>query len=201
MEVELTDHLGYEPHQEPPGGVGNTRNGTSPKALVTERGPVRIKAPRRGDSSFGLGFVRNGQRRFRGFDDKILGRQFLALQVLSKLKQRGVRDTLIWCVDGLKGFPEVIVAIFPQTTLQTSVVHLIRQSLMYIAANTTRSSRTCARSTPRSTPAPRRQRSRPSAESGSAAASNHPGLARELGARDPIFWHLRPRYARDLQDG
>src|SRR5438309_11793727 len=31
MEVELTDHLGYEPHAEPPGGVGNTRNGTSPK--------------------------------------------------------------------------------------------------------------------------------------------------------------------------
>src|SRR5205807_2404009 len=31
MEVELTDHLGYEPHQEPPGGTGNTRNGTSPK--------------------------------------------------------------------------------------------------------------------------------------------------------------------------
>ena len=34
MEVELTDHLGYEPHQEPPGGAGNTRNGTSPKTLV-----------------------------------------------------------------------------------------------------------------------------------------------------------------------
>ena len=31
MEVELTDHLGYEPHQEPPGGAGNTRNGTTPK--------------------------------------------------------------------------------------------------------------------------------------------------------------------------
>ena len=34
MEVELTDHLGYEHHQEPPGGAGNTRNGTSPKTLV-----------------------------------------------------------------------------------------------------------------------------------------------------------------------
>ena len=40
MEVELTEHLGYEPHQEPPGGVGNTRNGSTPKTLATEHGPV-----------------------------------------------------------------------------------------------------------------------------------------------------------------
>ena len=38
LEVELTDHLGYEPHQEPPGGAGNTRNGSTPKTLVTEHG-------------------------------------------------------------------------------------------------------------------------------------------------------------------
>ena len=37
MEVELTDHLGYEPHQEPPGGAGNTRNGSTPKTLITEQ--------------------------------------------------------------------------------------------------------------------------------------------------------------------
>src|SRR5260370_32030149 len=36
MEVELTDHLGYEPHQEPPGGGGNTRNGSTPKTLGTD---------------------------------------------------------------------------------------------------------------------------------------------------------------------
>ncbi len=35
LEVELTDHLGYEPHQEPPGGTGNTRNGSTPKTLTT----------------------------------------------------------------------------------------------------------------------------------------------------------------------
>src|ERR1700736_3395163 len=38
MEVELTDHLGYEPHQEPAGGTGNTRNGSTPETLITERG-------------------------------------------------------------------------------------------------------------------------------------------------------------------
>ena len=39
MEVELTDHLGYEPHQEPPGGTGNTRNGSTAKTLICEHGP------------------------------------------------------------------------------------------------------------------------------------------------------------------
>ena len=48
------------------------------------------------------------------------------MQVLNELKQRGVRDILICCVDGLKGFPEAIEAIFPATTVQTCIVHLIR---------------------------------------------------------------------------
>src|SRR5438105_15668798 len=53
MEVELTDHLGYEPHREPPGGAGNTRNGNSePKTLQTEHGPVEIRTPRDRDGSF-----------------------------------------------------------------------------------------------------------------------------------------------------
>jgi hypothetical protein len=43
MSAELTEHLGYEPHQEPPGGAGNTRNGSTPKTLATEHGPVRIE--------------------------------------------------------------------------------------------------------------------------------------------------------------
>jgi hypothetical protein len=54
------------------------------------------------------------------------------MQVLAELKQRGVRDILICCVDGLKGFPEAIEAIFPKTVVQTCVVHLIRHSLKYV---------------------------------------------------------------------
>src|SRR5215510_11708079 len=46
MSAELTEHLGYEPHQEPPGGVGNTRNGSTGKTLVTEHGLVELRAPR-----------------------------------------------------------------------------------------------------------------------------------------------------------
>ena len=58
MEVELTDDLGYEPHAEPPGGTGNTRNGTSPKTLITEHGKVPLDAPRDRDGSFEPKIVR-----------------------------------------------------------------------------------------------------------------------------------------------
>jgi len=229
MEVELTDHLGYEPHAEPPGGAGNTRNGSTPKTLVTEHGPVRIDTPRDRAGSFEPQIVRKRQRRFDGFDDKILalyargmstrdisahleeiygvevGRDLISkvtdavmedarawqtrplddlypvvfldalvlkirdggsvirkacylalainldgdrevlgmwfqdtegakfwMQVLTELKARGVADILIACVDGLKGFPEAIEAIFPATTVQTCIVHLIRASLRYV---------------------------------------------------------------------
>jgi hypothetical protein len=72
LSAELTEHLGYEPHQEPPGGTGNTRNGSTPKTLVTEHGPVPIKTPRDRKGTFEPQIVRKGQRRFEGFDDKIL---------------------------------------------------------------------------------------------------------------------------------
>jgi putative transposase len=229
MEVELTDHLGYERHQEPPGGAGNTRNGATRKTLSTEHGPVEIRTPRDRDGSFEPKIVRKRQRRFEGFDDKILalysrgmsvrdvqahlrelygvevsaglisqvtdavmddarawqqrplddvypvlfldafvvkireggsvqrracylalgvgmdgsrdvlGMWFQAtegakfwMQVLGELKQRGVQDILICCVDGLKGFPEAIEAVYPETVVQTCIVHLIRTSLKYV---------------------------------------------------------------------
>jgi putative transposase len=229
MEVELTDHLGYEPHVEPPGGTGNTRNGSSPKRLLTEHGEVQISTPRDRDGSFEPRIVKKRQRRFEGFDDKMLalyargmstrdisahleeiygvsvGRDLISkvtdavvedarawqtrpledaypvvfldalllkirdggtvvrkacylamaisldgdrevlglwfqesegakfwMQVLTELKARGVADILICCVGGLKGFPEAIEAIFPQTTVQTCIVHLIEASLKYV---------------------------------------------------------------------
>ena len=54
--------------------------------------------------------------------------------VLSDLKTRGVADILIACVDGLKGFPQAIEAIFPKTQVQLCVVHQIRASLRYLAS-------------------------------------------------------------------
>ena len=229
LAAELTEHLGYEPHQEPPGGTGNTRNGSTAKTLATEQGPVEIETPRDRKGSFEPQIVRKGQRRFEGFDDKILalysrglstrdieahlaeiygvnvGRDLISrvtdavmedvrewqqrplddvypvvfldalvlkireggsvqrracylalgvtvdgerdvlgmwfqetegakfwMQVLTELKQRGVADILICCVDGLKGFPEAIEAIYPHTVVQTCIVHLIRHSLKYV---------------------------------------------------------------------
>jgi putative transposase len=229
LEVELTDHLGYESHAEPPGGVGNTRNGSTAKTLITESGAVRVATPRDRNGSFEPQLVRKRQRRFEGFDEKILAlysrglstreierflRELYGVQVsrdliskvtdavmddarawqarplddvypivfldafvlkirengsvqrkacylalgvrldgerdvlgmwfqdtegakfwmhvLGDLKRRGVRDILICCVDGLTGFPEAIEAVFPLTTVQTCVVHLIRRSLRYV---------------------------------------------------------------------
>ncbi|MBW7848846.1 MAG: IS256 family transposase [Bacteroidales bacterium] len=55
------------------------------------------------------------------------------LGVMTELKNRGVNDILIACVDGLKGFPEAITTVFPQTEVQLCVIHLIRNTLKYIA--------------------------------------------------------------------
>src|SRR5579863_4909418 len=67
MEVELTRHLGYEHGESPPGGTENTRNGSTPKTLATEHGPVPIETPRDRDGSFEPKIVRKRQRRFEGF--------------------------------------------------------------------------------------------------------------------------------------
>ena len=53
------------------------------------------------------------------------------LKVMNELKTRGVGDILIAVVDGLKGFPEAIAAVFPETTVQTCIIHLIRNSLAF----------------------------------------------------------------------
>ena len=55
------------------------------------------------------------------------------LQVVTELRNRGVQDILIACVDGLKGFPEAIEAVFPKTTVQLCIVHMVRHSLNYVS--------------------------------------------------------------------
>ena len=52
--------------------------------------------------------------------------------MLTELQNRGVNDILIACVDGLKGFPEAINAVFPQTQIQLCIVHMVRNSLKYV---------------------------------------------------------------------
>ena len=272
MEVELTDHLGYEPHQEPPGGAGNTRNGIDaedadhraragadrhaarsrrelraadrPQAPAALRGvrrqdpralqPRAVDARHRGAPGGDLrrqGRPRpdqprhrrgHGRRRAPGSsgrwrtstrscsstrwcsrsataarcsaapatsrsaitidgDRDVLGMWFQEtegakfwMQVLTELKQRGVQDILICCVDGLKGFPEAIEAVFPQTTVQTCIVHLIRHSLKYVPAPRVRA----GRPRPQADLHRRRRRRRPAGAR---------GLRREVGRRFPVI--------------
>lgn len=55
------------------------------------------------------------------------------LSIITELKARGVKDIFVACVDGLKGFPEAIEAVFPRTQVQTCLVHLLRFSLAYVS--------------------------------------------------------------------
>lgn len=55
------------------------------------------------------------------------------LSVVTELKNRGLQDILIACVDGLKGFPEAIEAVYPQTQIQLCIVHQVRHSLRYVS--------------------------------------------------------------------
>ena len=55
------------------------------------------------------------------------------LFVLTELKNRGVQDILIACVDGLKGFPDAITAVYPQTWIQLCIIHMVRNSLRYVS--------------------------------------------------------------------
>ena len=55
------------------------------------------------------------------------------LQVITEMKNRGVQDIFIACVDGLKGFPEAIEAVYPRAAVQLCIVHMVRHSLNYVS--------------------------------------------------------------------
>jgi putative transposase len=55
------------------------------------------------------------------------------MNVLTELKNRGVQDILVACVDGLKGFPDAIAAVYPETDVQLCIVHMVRNSLRYVS--------------------------------------------------------------------
>jgi putative transposase len=72
LEVEITEHVGYEHGQAPPGGTGNARNGRPPKTVLTDQGAVRIRAPRDRNGTFEPQVVGKRQTRWVGFDDKVI---------------------------------------------------------------------------------------------------------------------------------
>ncbi len=228
--AELTQHLGYEKHSAEGKNSGNSRNGSTGKTLKTDMGDLPLEIPRDRNGEFEPMIVKKGQRRFTGFDDKILSmyargmttrdiqghlldiykievsaefisavtnevleeikvwqnrpleevypvvyfdaiwlkvRQeghivnkaaYLAiglrmeglkdvlgiwleenegakfwLKVIGELQERGLQDILIACVDGLKGFPEAIESIYPNTQVQLCIVHMVRNSLKFVS--------------------------------------------------------------------
>src|SRR5947207_150249 len=230
LAAELTGHLGYEKGDPAGRGSPNSRNGSSPKTVATEVGPVPLAVPRDRDGSFEPRLVPKGARRAGGLDEMIIslyaggmtvrdiqhhlartigtelshdtisritdavaeevkawqarpleelypviyldalvvkvrdghqvrnkaahiavgvdldgvkhvlgiwvqateGAKFWA-GVCAELRNRGVRDVLIVCCDGLTGFTEAIEATWPQATVQTCVVHLIRAAMRFVA--------------------------------------------------------------------
>ncbi len=80
-----------------------------------------------------IGVTLDGQKEVLGlWTNQAEGAKFW-LQVLTDLQNRGVRDIYIACVDGLKGFPEAIETVFPKTSVQLCIVHLLRASLHYVS--------------------------------------------------------------------
>ncbi|MCZ4581862.1 IS256 family transposase, partial [Gordonia amicalis] len=229
LKAELTDHLGYEKGDPAGRELPNSRNGSSPKTVQSEAGPVELNVPRDRAGTFTPRLVPKGSRRLGGLDDMIIslyaggmtlrdiqhhlastigtdlshetiskicdevldavdewqnrplealypviyldalvvkvkdgahvrnrhahiaigvdmtgvkhvlgiwiqaeeGAKFWA-GVCANLANRGVRDVLIVCCDGLTGFPEAIEATWPLATVQTCVVHLIRNSMRFV---------------------------------------------------------------------
>ncbi|WP_237707999.1 IS256 family transposase [Hoyosella subflava] len=72
LEAEMSEHLGYDKHDRSGRGSGNSRNGTRPKTVLTEIGPVEIEVPRDTDASFDPVIVRKRQRRLTGVDEIVL---------------------------------------------------------------------------------------------------------------------------------
>ncbi|EDV0590778.1 IS256 family transposase [Salmonella enterica subsp. enterica] len=80
-----------------------------------------------------LGINTEGQKELLGmWQAENEGEKFW-LSVLTELKNRGLQDILIACVDGLKGFPDAINSVFPQTHIQLCIIHMVRNSLKYVA--------------------------------------------------------------------
>jgi Transposase, Mutator family len=72
LEAELTEHLGYEAGEAPPGGAGNARNGKPGKTILTDHGPLQIRSPRDRKGTFEPQIVKKRQTRWVGFDEKVV---------------------------------------------------------------------------------------------------------------------------------
>ena len=96
--------------------------------VKVREGAVRVKAV-----YLAIGITMSGNKEVLGlWLAQTEGAKFW-LQVVTELRNRGVQDSFIACVDGLKGFPEAIEAVFPKTVVQLCIVHMVRHSLNYVS--------------------------------------------------------------------
>jgi putative transposase len=96
--------------------------------VKVREGAVRVKAV-----YLAIGITMQGNKEVLGlWLAQTEGAKFW-LQVVTELRNRGVQDIFIACVDGLKGFPEAIEAVFPKTVVQLCIVHMVRHSLNYVS--------------------------------------------------------------------
>jgi len=97
------------------------------RVKIRDEGTVKSKAV-----YLALGVAPDGTRDVLGlWIEQTEGAKFW-LRVMTELQSRGVQDVLLALVDGLKGFPEAITAVFPHTTVQTCIVHLLRHALDFV---------------------------------------------------------------------
>lgn len=96
--------------------------------VKVREGAVRVKAV-----YLAIGVTMTGEKEVLGmWLAQTEGAKFW-LQVVTELRNRGVQDIFIACVDGLKGFPEAIEAVFPKAAVQLCIVHMVRHSLNYVS--------------------------------------------------------------------
>src|SRR5947209_397431 len=141
---ELSEHLGYPAGQAPPGGAGNSRNGGTPKTVLTDHGPVRIKQARDRGGSFEPQLVKKGQRRLAGLDEKIIalyagGMSTREIETyIQDLYGPGVsRETVSRVTAGVLDDAKAwqtrpLEAVYPNTWIQTCLVHAVRAALRFV---------------------------------------------------------------------
>jgi putative transposase len=96
--------------------------------VKVREGAVRVKAV-----YLAIGITMTGEKEVLGlWLAQTEGAKFW-LQVVTELRNRGVQDIFIACVDGLKGFPDAIEAVFPKAVVQLCIVHMVRHSLNYVS--------------------------------------------------------------------
>ena len=91
LEVEMSDHLGYEKGDTAGWGSGNMRNGNYPKSVLTDAGGIPIQVPRDRNGTFEPQLVPKHQRRIAGFNDLVIGRRHHGLADAPELRRRGDR--------------------------------------------------------------------------------------------------------------